>query len=179
MKTTIVWNRHNFHRLCPPCPADNVEGQLSHTQTVAQVTLPNLRSLFLHRGNAYLEAFLARMNTPPCEIIHVWFFHQFASNFPHLSQSPIRIKEPQCDFAWIHFYPGEAVLIAPKRPRGTGSLSHTDNLYAPRLAGGVRDTGLDAIAPMLSVVELLDSATIRMTTTLPSGRTRSNLRGGV
>ena len=39
-----------------PAPADDVEGQLSHTHTVAWVTLSSLRSLFLRGGNAYLEA---------------------------------------------------------------------------------------------------------------------------
>ena len=39
---------------------------------------------------------------------------------------------------------------------GLDPFSHTDNLYSARLAGGVRDIGLGAIAPMLSIVEPLE-----------------------
>jgi len=56
-----------------PVPADDIEGQLSHTQTAAQVTFPNLRSLFLHGGNTDLEVLLARMSTSRGEVIHVRF----------------------------------------------------------------------------------------------------------
>lgn len=140
-----------------PAPVDDVERQLSYTQSVAQVILPNLRSLFLHGGNAYLEALLARMNTPQLEIIHVWYFHQFVFNLPHLSRFASSIKKPQCDFAWLHFYPGEVILIAPKALKGDWvpfriqiTCTHLDW----QVASAVQVFG--AIAPILSVVELLE-----------------------
>ena len=140
-----------------PAPADDVEGHMSHTQTMAQVTLPSLRSLFLHGGNAYLEALFARMNTPQLEIVHVWLFPRFTFNFQHLSQFAGSIKKPQCDVAWLRFYPGEVVLISPKALEGDWipfriqiTCTHLDW----QVASAIQAFG--AIAPMLSVVELLE-----------------------
>jgi len=97
------------------------------------------------------------VNTPQVEIIHVWFFHQFAFNFPHLSQFASSIKIPQCDFAWLHFYPGEVVLIALKALEGD-CIPSSIQMICTHLdwqeASALQVFG--EIAPMVSVVELLE-----------------------
>jgi hypothetical protein len=97
-----------------PAPANDAEGKLLHTQTMADVSLPNLRSLFFHGSNAYLEALLARLDTPQLEILHVWFYCQSTFNSPHLSQFTSTMQKFRLRTAQLHFYPSEVVFIAPK-----------------------------------------------------------------
>ena len=139
-----------------PAPADDAEGQLLHTQTMTRVTLPNLRSLFFHGSNAYLEALLDRLDTPQLKILHVWFYHQFTFNSPHLSQFTSTIQKIQFNAAQLHFYPSEVVLIAPKAREGDGvplrvriTCTHLDW----QVASAVQV--FCAFAPILSLVEHL------------------------
>lgn len=139
-----------------PAPASDAEGKLLHTQTMAHVTLPNLRSLFFHGSNAYLEALLARLNTPQLEILHVWFYCQSTFNSLHLSQFSSAIHKVQFRTAQLHFYPSEVVLIAPKASerdwvpfRVQITCTHLDW----QVASAVQVFG--AFATILSVVERL------------------------
>jgi len=62
----------------------------------------------------------ARRRVP--DVVYVWFFHQVACNFPHLSAQGAR--------------------------GGLYTSLHTDNLYAPRLASAILVFG--AIVPSLN-----------------------------
>jgi hypothetical protein len=97
------------------------------------------------------------MNTPHLEIIHIYLFHQFAFNLPHISQLASSIKKPQFDCAWLHFYPGRVSLIAPTALAGDWipfrmqiTCAHLDW----QVASAIQDFG--AISPMLSIVKRLE-----------------------
>ncbi|KAH9958751.1 hypothetical protein BC827DRAFT_549488 [Russula dissimulans] len=140
------------------CPVATrvVEGQLSRTQVMTRVTLPNLRSLFFRGVNAYLEGLLARMNTPQLEVFHIAFSNQLTFNCLHLLRVTTTIENLRFNAAHLLFYPGAVSLIDDLLPSVDRFLFRVE----------IRCTHLDwqvasamqafrALAPILSTVETL------------------------
>lgn len=64
--------------------SNHAERPLSHTPTMARVTLPNLRWFGFQGISIYLEALLSRFNTPLLEKLQILFFNQLTYTVPHL-----------------------------------------------------------------------------------------------
>jgi hypothetical protein len=139
-----------------PAPDNYAEGQLSHSQTMAHVTLPNLRSLFFHGTHDYLEALLSRMSTPQLEAFHVWFYYRFTFNCPHLSQFTTTIPKLRFNVAHLHFYQSDVMLIASKAQKGN-RVPFRVQINCTHLDWQVASAAqvFSAFLPILSVVEHL------------------------
>jgi hypothetical protein len=86
-----------------PVPSRDVERQLTHTQIITHITLPNLR-LFWFRGvSAYLEAVVCRITTPRLESLQIQLFEELTFPVPHLVQFINATENLRLDSAEIEF----------------------------------------------------------------------------
>ena len=67
-------------------PNRDVEMQLTHTPSIAPVTLPNLHYLRFHGVSTYLEALVHRITTPRLEKLGIELFNQLTYSVPRLLQ---------------------------------------------------------------------------------------------
>ena len=95
-----------------PVPTRDVARQLSHAPIRTLVTLPNLRLCFFRCGSAYLEGFLARIDTPLLEVLNIWFYNQLIFTVPHLLQFMGRTESLRFNFARLSFYRENVILTA-------------------------------------------------------------------
>jgi len=142
------------------CPVATrvVEGQLSRTQVMARVTLPNLHALFFRGVSAYLDGLLARMNTPQLQIFHISFSNQLTFNVPHLMRVTTTTENLRLSTAHLLFYPGAVTLIdGPLPPAARDRLLFRAEIRCRHLDWQVASAVqvFRALAPILSTVETL------------------------
>jgi hypothetical protein len=102
----------SFHS---PVSSHYVERQLLHTPNLAHVTLPNLRWFGFQGVSAYLEAILARINTPLLQRLQILFFNQLTYAVPHLLQFMSATEDLR--FSNIKFTFHERAVIVAAYPR--------------------------------------------------------------
>ncbi|KAI0295737.1 hypothetical protein BC826DRAFT_269012 [Russula brevipes] len=107
----------SFHS---PVPNRDVERRLSHTPTMAHVTLPNLRWLGFQGVSAYLEAVLSRINTPVLEKLQILFFNQLTYAVPHLLQFMTTTENLRFRSAKFTFH--ERAVVVTAYPREGDSI---------------------------------------------------------
>jgi hypothetical protein len=76
-------------RFDSPLPSRDVERQLAHTghtQSITQVTLPNLRWFGFQGTNAYLEGLVARISAPSLSVLRVYLYNQLSFTVLRLLQ---------------------------------------------------------------------------------------------
>jgi hypothetical protein len=113
----------SFHS---PVSSHDVERQLLHTPSTAHVTLPNLRWFGFQGTSAYLEALLARVNTPLLEKLQILFFNQLTYTVPHLLQ--LMSATENFKFNSVKFIFHEKAVVVTAYPR------EGDRSYAMRMA---------------------------------------------
>jgi hypothetical protein len=86
-----------------PDPNRDVERQLTHTQIMTHITLPNLRSFWFRGDSAYLEAVVYRITTPRLEQLNIRLFKQLTFSVPCLPQFMKTTKNLKFDHADIIF----------------------------------------------------------------------------
>ena len=81
----------------------DVERQLTNTQIITHITLPNLRSFWFRGDSTYLDAVVCRITTPCLEQLNIRLFKQFTFSVPRLPQFMNTTKNLRFDNAEIMF----------------------------------------------------------------------------
>ena len=88
-----------------PTPNEDVETQLMHTPIMAQITLPNLRSVSFDGTNAFMEALVHNITAPRLERLSIGLNKQSTFSVQNLLQFMNATEYLKFDSAMFEFLP--------------------------------------------------------------------------
>jgi hypothetical protein len=138
-------------------PNRDVERQLLDTLETMHITLPNLCAFSFRGVSAYLEALLARINTPVLRRLEVNFFNQLTFVIPHLLQFMHTSENLRSSGVQVTFAKDLVDVIATELGKG-GVPPLCLRIMCSRLDWQVASTVqiLSALLPALSVADRLN-----------------------
>ena len=137
-------------------PSRDVERQLTHTQIITHVTLPNLHHFGFTGVSTYLEALVHRITTPRLERLLIEFFNQLTFTVPHLLQFVNAAENLRFGSAKFSFFSGGVdVWVYPREEAEMPGLGM--NVFCWHLDWQVSSMAqiINSLSQVFSVVEHL------------------------